>query len=283
MNNKELLKIMGKMRDRMGIIVALLIISLTDVVGQVEAVGARSGSMGGVSAALEDIWAGLNNPAGLTGIKGFSAGTSLEQRYLMKELGNYAITVSIPAAKGTFGVSGLFSGYQSYQDQKVSLAYGMLFGKNVSAGASLVYIHQKAGNESEGLHQVSYNIGTIVNISEKVSMGFVTFNPFQLYYKSEEYATAPSVFTIGMAYRYTSFFTIHTEFEKNLDYPAQIKGGLEYSFKDVFTIRGGIRVFPASFSFGAAFRLKSILVEVASDYHQYLGFTPIIALQYGLH
>jgi len=273
---------MRKGERSVGVLVVIFLISIGDIFCQVGPVGARSGSLAGIRAGLEDIWAGLNNPAGLAKLSQFSLGTSLEQRFLMKELGYYAVTTSIPVRTGVMGVSGLFTGYQSYSAQTFSLAYGMPFGKNIMAGASLVYIFQKAGNESQGLHLVSYKIGTIVGLSDKISLALVTFNPFQLSYKSEEYVNAPSDFIIGLSYQYNSSLLIIAELEKNLDYPFQIKTGIEFSYNERFVLRGGIRGFPASYSFGAALRVKKIQIEMASCYHQYLGFTPLLTLQYDL-
>lgn len=272
--------VMGKRVLQLGIIMASIMISCLELNGQVGAVGARSVAMAGASTCLEDIWAGLNNPAGLAGIKNPAAGTSLEQRYMMKELGYYALASSIPAGKGVLGVSAIFTGFDLFIDQTVSLAYGMNFGTKVKAGAGLVYSFQRAGNESKGIHLVSYKIGTIVGLSGKAGLSFTALNPFQLSYKSNQYATVPSVFALGITYRYSSSFILCTEFEKNLDYPVQFKCGLEYSLKDSFKLRGGIRIYPAIYSFGVAFRMKKILIDLASVYYQYLGFTPIITLQY---
>jgi hypothetical protein len=249
---------------------------------QTTAVGARSVSLSGISAGLEDAWAIDNNPAGLARYGHFSLATSLEQRYLMKELGYYAIAVSFPTVKGCLGLSTLYSGYRSFIDQKVILAYARLFGERFLGGLSMVYIFQKAGDGSHAFHQVSYQLGTIIDLSDKVSLAFTAFNPFELYFKSKEYATLPAIFKLGMSFHYSPVLFIHTECEKDLDLPPGLKIGMEYLFREIFVIRGGIRIFPTSCSFGAALRHQKFLFEFASGYHQYLGFTPQVSFQYDI-
>ncbi|MCK9399917.1 MAG: hypothetical protein M0Q51_07995 [Bacteroidales bacterium] len=249
---------------------------------QTTAAGARSASLAGVSAGLEDAWAVANNPAGLARYNHISLATNAEQRYLMKELGYYAIAASIPAGKGCLGIFTIFSGYQAFIDQKVSLGYGRQFGEHVLTGISLVYVFQKAGGEAPPLHQVSYELGTIIVLSKKVNLAFATFNPFQLYYKSKDNATLPAILKLGMSFQYSPALFIHAECEKDLDLSPCLKIGMEYIFRDIFFIRGGIRIFPASYSFGTGLRHNRLLFEFSSAYHQYLGFTPQISLQYDI-
>jgi len=254
-----------------------------DVKCQTTAVGARSVSMAGISAGLEDVWASANNPAGLARYRHVSLATSLEQRYLMKELGYYALAASIPAGSGCLGISTMFSGYRSFIDQKVNFSYGRLFGEHFLAGISLEYIFQTTGSsEARPVHQVTYAIGTIVVLSDKVNLAFTTFNPFQLYYRSQDYATLPAIFKLGISLQYSPSLVFLTECEKDLDLPPHLKIGIEYSIRETFYIRGGIRMFPASWSFGAAARHQRFLFEFSSSYHQYLGFTPQVSLQFDL-
>jgi len=158
----------------------------------------------------------------------------------------------------------------------------MLFGEHFLGGLSLVYILQKAGDGSRALHQVSYQLGTIINLSDKVSLAFTAFNPFELYYKSKDYATLPAIFKLGLSFCYSPVLNIHTECEKDLDLPPGLTIGMEYFFREIFVIRGGIRIFPASCSFGAAMRHHKFLFEFSSGYHQYLGFTPQVSFQYDI-
>jgi len=247
---------------------------------QTTAVGARSVSLSGVSVCLEDVWATANNPAGLGRYRHISLASSLEQRYLLKELGYYGVVLSMPTANGSFGLFSRFFGYEKFIDQEVNLAYGRLFGESFLCGLSLVYIIQKAADGSKALHQLSYQLGTIVDLSDKVKLGFTAFNPLQLYFKSAYYVTLPTILKLGMTFQYAPSLIFYVETEKDLDFSPILKLGMEYLFREVFVIRGGIKMFPAAGSFGVSFRHQSMLYEISTTYHQYLGFTPQLSLQY---
>lgn len=263
-------------------VLLLMLIMVVNANCQTTAVGARSGSLAGISSVGEDAWAVANNPAGLGGYNHLSLATSAEQRFLVKELGYYAIAAIVPSGKGCLGLFGIFSGYKSFKDQKLGLSYGRKFGDRVLCGTSLVYIYQKGGDDALPIHQVSYELGTILSLSKKVKLAFAAFNPFQLYYKNKPYASLPSIFKLGLSVEYAPSLSIYAECEKDLDFSPLFKIGTEYIFRDIFFIRGGIKLFPSSYSFGAGFRYESLLMEFSSAYHQYLGFTPLISLQYDL-
>jgi hypothetical protein len=263
-----------------GLVCVMVLVPSLQSTCQTTAIGSRSASLAGISAGLEDVWAVANNPAGLAGYNHISLATSLEQRFLMKELGYYALAASIPAGKGCLGIFTMFSGYQSFIDQNVSLGYGRKFGEYVLSGISLVYVYQKAGGEVSPVHQVSYELGAIIVLSKKVSLSFATFNPFQLYFKSQDYATLPAIFKLGLSLKYSPALSIYTECEKDMEFSPCLKIGMEYIYRETFFIRGGIKIFPASYAFGTGLRHNRFLFEFSSSYHQYLGFTPQVSLQY---
>lgn len=264
------------------LICGMMLIVLPSVKCQTTAVGARSASMAGASVLLEDAWGVNNNPAGLARYRNISMATSLEQRFLMKELGYYGLVTTLPVRSGCFGFCALYSGYSSFIDQKIMTGYGRPFGKRILAGVSLLYVYQHATGESHAVHQVSYEFGTIVLLSDRASLAITSFNPFRFYYKSDEYATLPSIFKLGFSYRYNSSLLILTELEKDLDFPPDLIIALEYNQGEKIFIRAGIRGMPMVYSFGAAFRHKKYMLEFASYYHHYLGFTPQITFQYDL-
>lgn len=271
---------MSKRLILFGLLSLVLLFSSIEAGSQVTPAGARSVSIGGISSGLEDSWAILNNPAGLARFEHISLATSLEQRFLMKETGQYALAGSLPAGKGCLGIASVFSGYREFVDQKIIMGYGKLFGHNFLTGVSMCYAYQKAGDFAQPYHQLSYEIGTIILLSEKTRVSFAAFNPFQLYFKNENYATLPSIFKIGFSYRYSETFLIHSEIEKSLDYAAIYKLGFEYMPGEIFALRAGISGFPATCSFGAGMHHKCFLLEFASCYHLYLGFSPIMTFQY---
>ena len=105
------------------------------------------------------------------------------------------------------------------------------------------------------IHQVSYELGTIIYLSKKVKLAFASFNPFQLYYKSQSYADLPSIFKLGLSFEYSPSLFIYTECEKDLDFSPLFKIGTEYIYREIFFIRGGIRIIPCFLFFWCRFYL----------------------------
>jgi hypothetical protein len=248
-------------------------------VSQVTALGAESTSMSGISAGLQNVWSSANNPAGLARCDQLTLATSLEQRYIIKELGYYGVAVSLPVQKSCFGLTVVYTGFKQLSDQRIFLSYGRSFGEHVQGGVGLVYIFQHAGNENK-LHMVSYQFGTIVDLSDKINLAFSSLNPFQFYFSNKSYSTLSSVYRLGLVYHYSPSLKILAELEKDLDYAPVLKIGMNYIMKDIFAIRFGFKMFPVSWSFGAALHYHKVLVEIASTYHLYLGFTPHLSFQF---
>jgi hypothetical protein len=250
------------------------------VSGQVPAVGAESVSLAGVSAVLENTWSVVNNPAGLGRPERPAIAMGTEEKFMMKELGQYSLAAAIPVKAGGFGLSAIFSGYSLSLNQELRLGYGRFFGRHLLAGTSLVYGFRKAGYEGSPVHTLSFSIGTIVILNDKVVMGFSTYNPIQYYYRNRQYSSLPSAYKIGFLYRYNASLKIHGEIDKELDLPVAVKAGAEYAFGEMFMLRAGMGGLPVSYSFGAAARHRHLLFEVAASSHQYLGFSPCINIRY---
>jgi len=266
---------------RMGfVMVYICLLRVLSVSGQVPAVGAESVSMAGVSAVLENTWSVVNNPAGLGRLEQPSIAMGTEEKFLMKELGQYSLAAVIPVKAGGLGLSAIFSGYSLSLDQELRLGYGRTFGRNLLAGTSLVYAFRKAGNEGSPMHTLCFSVGTIVLLNDKVVLGFSTYNPFQYYYRSRQYYTLPSAYKIGFVYRYNASFKILAEADKELDLPVYVKAGAEYAFGEIFILRAGMGGLPVSYAFGAAAMHRQLFFEIAASSHQYLGFSPCVSMRY---
>ncbi len=275
-------EIMSTRKNLQGWALFITLIPILDTSGQPTTAGARSASLAGITTSITDVWSVVNNPSELAGYRQFSAATSADKRFLLSGLGIYSVATAMNLKNGTAGLCAIFSGYESFIDQRIYLSYGMNFGENVSAGVSMIYVFQHAGENSLALHQLSYQLGAGIRLSEKFKLAFVAFNPFQLYYKSRDFAELATVYRLGMEYRYSSSLVILTEIEKDLAYKPVIKLGTEYSFREYFFIRGGMQMLPFSWSFGAGIAKGRLVIDLASYYHSYLGFSPVLSLQYNL-
>lgn len=248
--------------------------------GQDLPVGAQSAGMAGITVMVDGIWSVMNNPAGLAGLDRPAAGTGAEQRYVLKETGVYALGAAMPVLGGGLGLGLTFEGYHLYRSQRLALAFGRHFGPGLAAGISLSYYHARPGNDYPATHRVGYAAGIVVKLSARIEAGFFAMNPFRFYYRSAPYVTLPSVIRAGLLYHYSSNLRLHAELEKDSELPPSFRAGCELAFRERFFIRSGFRLMPVEYAFGAGFRNRGLMIDISSAYHQYLGFTPGITIQY---
>ncbi len=247
------------------------------------AIGARSAGLAGISGLSGDIWALAGNPAQLAYVPVIMFATSLENRYLLKETGRYALGAALPAGGGAIGGGALFSGYHHFREYSVMLAFGRSFGERFAAGVGLIYRMQKQGQERPPLHLAGFYAGTAVALTNGVTLDFSVHNPFGFYIRSEPYASLPGSIRVGIAYRYSPELLMAAELYKSTESPPVFRAGAELTFRDRFFLRGGISLLPAEYALGAGFRHRSLRIELSSAYHHYLGYMPAISIQYDLN
>ncbi|HOH84903.1 MAG TPA: hypothetical protein PLI16_09860, partial [Bacteroidales bacterium] len=122
--------------------------------------GSRSGAMGHASVTFTDFWSVQNNQAGMAYYDKIAAGIYYENRFITKELGLKCFSLVVPVNKaGVFGVNVSSLGYRLYNESKIGLAYGMSFGKNISAGVQLDYIYTHIGENYGNKGAVTFEAG----------------------------------------------------------------------------------------------------------------------------
>ena len=85
---------------------------------------------------------------------------------------------------------------------------------------------------------------------------------------------------LGMAYTFSEKVFVTFEAEKDIDFKAVFKAGMEYKANDKIYLRAGIGTNPNLATFGVGVYHKGLKFDIASSYHQVLGFTPEISLVY---
>ena len=71
--------------------------------------------------------------------------------------------------------------------------------------------------------------------------------------------------------------------DKDIDFDARFRSGLEYKVSEIFQLRVGIATNPTQLGVGFGLTMKNgLALDVASGYNQILGFMPGIGLKYSL-
>lgn len=238
--------------------------------------GARGAAMGNTGITFTDINSIFSNQAGLTELQGVAAVVSGEQRFLLAEVNALSAGVAYGKGLGAFGLSVGYYGFSEYNEQKIGLTYARKLFDKLSVGVQFDYLNTSiAEYGNKGV--VTFEIGLQSKLSNKIHIAAHVFSPATIALTEDD--VLPTIFKLGGAYLPSEKITFLLEVEKDLDYPIQVKSGLEYKVVEALALRVGVATNPSLMSFGVGYRLKSgLAIDVGARVHQVLGVMPAVGL-----
>ena len=242
--------------------------------------GGRSAGMGHASVTLSDVWSSHHNQAGLGWLTKVEAGVFAQNRFLVKEMNYMGFAYAHPVKSGAFALSFTNFGYTQYGESKLGLAYGMKFSERITGGVQINYHNTRIGNNYGSASVLSTEMGLQAKLTSKLELGLHLFNPTQAKLNDFNDERMPTIMRLGMAYTFSNKVFITLEAEKDVDFPANFKAGIEYKANDKIYLRGGIGASPTAATFGVGVYHKGLKFDLASSYHQVLGFIPEVSLTY---
>jgi hypothetical protein len=228
---------------------------------------------------LSDQWSGLENPAGLAGLRKTAAGVCYSSYYMVSQVGTGAASFALTSRTGNFGVHLMSFGYSSFRQKLASLCYGRNLGKKLRAGVGIHYlrINQAAGYGN--LYAVIPSLGLQVIPVEGVIFGIHIYNPAGQEYSPAGYLEIPAGWQAGTGISFGKEVLLCIETEKNRHDPIRCYGGFEVSIFEKISIRVGLSSgIQNEISFGIGFHNQSLQVDMAATRHPALGFSPAVGL-----
>ena len=245
--------------------------------------GSRFAAMAMASVMIPDIWSVSHNQAGLAYLKEINFSVHHENKFVVPQYGLNALAFSIPTKPGSFGGSFYYFGYSKYHEIKTGLAYSKLFGEKFSAGVQInyhsVYISEHYGRSSA----LSVEGGIMAQPIENLFIGAHIFNPSRSKYNTpdgEEFL--PVTFRLGIGYYLIDRIWIGLETQKETNFNAVWKIGLEIEAINHLFLRGGLGTDPILNTFGIGYEILGLRGDLAFSFHPQLGFTPHFTLTYSL-
>jgi len=232
--------------------------------------GARAAGMGYASSGLADEWALFNN-VGVIGSQDFlSAAVAYEIRAQLTNANRMAFAFNSPIRWGVASLGAFRFGDDLYSEQIISAGFGNKFGI-ASLGAKANFIQYRAEGFGTN-HAFSLDFGGIAQLTDKLSIGAYITNLNQASmsndYQSER---LPTKLTAGLTFKPLENILITTELDKDLDYAATWRTGLEYSFKEKFFFRTGFNLNPQTGFFGIGMRKKKLHADYAIQFNSITG------------
>lgn len=239
--------------------------------------GARGIGMGNASLTYQDIHSVFNNQAGLAHLKGFSATTFVENRFLLEELQLVSIGIATPTNSGTVGLMVQYFGFDQYNEQKIGLNYSRVLFDKLAIGAQFDVLNTNIAEYGNNT-AMTFEVGLQYEIFKNITAGVHIYNPIRAAITPDD--KLPSILQIGLTYSPANYFMLSASIEKDTDLPYNFRAGLEYFLLDKIYFRAGVNTNPSRLSFGLGYALNRIQLNAAASYHEILGFSPSFGVSF---
>lgn len=239
--------------------------------------GGRTLGMGNTGVVNRDLSSVYSNQAGLAYLTEMQAGVFGSRRFSIADINSVGAAFAYPTNSGTFGIDVNYYGFEGFNEQSVGLNYGRkLFDKLAIGGKILV--NTTSIPEYGNAATFTFALGFYSRVFDKVHLAGHVFNPIRAEVTINE--TLPTNLRIGLTYFPSKKTTLNLEAEQDLERETRVKAGVEYQMIEQLYLRFGVQTEPVQVSFGVGFALEQLKIDVASQYHQVLGFTPGISVFY---
>lgn len=239
-------------------------------------VGARANGMGYASASLSDVWGTFNNPASQAKLERAAFGFTYDYHPTPSGSNRTAAVISVPLPIGVITGGTYRFGDDLYNEHIISGGFASKFGL-ASLGVQINYVQYSAtGFGTKGV--ASINLGGIAELTPQLSIGAYIINLNQPKISGEE--KLPTKLVAGLGFKPIEKVFIAAELEKDLDFEATWKMGIEYAFHKKFSARTGYNLHPNIGFFGLGFKTRKFTIDYALQYNVLLGLSHQASIGY---
>ncbi|MBP7558506.1 MAG: hypothetical protein KA821_19675 [Chitinophagaceae bacterium] len=198
-----------------------------------------------------------------------------EQRYMLPGLYRFQAGVAVPSSVGGWGFMADHERLDRYSRLSAGLAYARVLYGGLQLGGVFNYTTiSYAGISRAGA--VSMGMGMLFRFSDHVRMGFHFQNAAGLRFSAGSGQVASTVYAAGLGWDISSLLSISVELVKQEYGPVQFNAGLVYRPVQRVQVRLGVTDGINNFFAGAGMSLKTIRIELVSNFHPYLGSSPAL-------
>jgi hypothetical protein len=258
-------------------VLALMAAEIANAQSASTLIGARAAGLGYATAVTQDEWSLYNNVAGLAHENQLNTSFAYEVRPALIGANRMAASISTPSQIGTLAVGIFRFGDDVYSEHQVSVAAANQIG-NTSLGAKINYNQYRAegfGNTTA----LSFDFGGITKITSQLSIGAYITNLTQSKLLGTE-ERLPTKLIVGVGFRPSDKLFVATELEKDLNYQATWKSGLEYSIYQKVFFRTGFNLNPNTAYFGLGAQKKNLKFDFAIRFNQLTGAAHQVSATY---
>ncbi len=263
------------------IYLSLLILGAFPVAGQDFAapVGARAAGMSSAAVSLTDVWSITNNIAGIAKLEKPVIGAIAETRFGLQAFTTVGLAGIYPVkGAGVIGTEISRFGDKIYNEQQIGVGYAHKIGPvQLGLKANFLQLHI---NELGSKRTVAFSFGGQSEIIPKLTFGAHIYNLNQATIADYAEERLPTIMKAGLGYQLTEKLLLCLETEKNINLPADIKGGIEYNLVPKLALRTGFSTATQSVSGGVGFTAKALQIDFGLGSYSTLGLRNQLSVSY---
>lgn len=244
-------------------------------------IGARAIGMGNASVTLRDSWSMFNNIGGLAGVKQKEVGVFVGNKFNNKSFKTIAAGFAAPLRdnkNGVIAVNVQRFGDDLLSQSRAGIGYGHQIA-GVSLGIQVDYLQTSVSEiGSKGVFGIQF--GGVAEITPELLVGAHIFNVTQAKIADYQNERLPTIMKAGLSYRPTKTLIINVETEKDIDYKARVKAGVEYEIVKKVYLRTGINTNNFSNFFGIGVKQSLFDFDYAATTHTKLGWSHAFSVSY---
>lgn len=261
--------------------IVLVLLFVTGLAHAQEVKGPVSRGLGGTGLTLSNPWSVFNNQASLAETEHFGIGLSGARIYNIELLSQTAIGMAIPVKDaGTIGLS--YTNIRVpdlYSQSEIGLSLARSFGEVFSMGLELNTKNiniQNYGNR----WLLNPELGILLRPEKKLALAAHISNPFGAFVNRDINERFPTIMRFGGSYAITDELSMLAEVSSYSTQQSKFHGGLLYELNEKITLSTGFQTRDFSSSFALQLALNKVRIHLAFSYHQKLGSSPEMGLQY---
>ena len=243
--------------------------------------GPRYQALADASVGLSGCWSVFGNQAGLAVIDRPEIAGSFQDRFLVSELSTRSGLFVFPVQSSVCAISIYQFGKNPFRQEKFGFAYARQLFPQLNFGVQFNYFQMFLSEDNRSVGTSGLELGFQYLFVKKLVLGFHVLNPYKTGIRTLSGTFLyPSRINFGVLYHLSDVFSIATELDNEFNRQFIVKTGLEYIILENLFLRTGISGKPYQLSAGIGFKVKELIMDLATTYNQYLGNSPSISFQY---
>jgi hypothetical protein len=241
-------------------------------------VGARYPTLGAYSTQVVDVFSTRNNVAAMASLKQSAAGAYGERRYMLDDLNLFAASGALLTRSGNFGLHAGYAGGNGLSQTQFTLNYGRKINRLVDVGAGFHYLQLTQPSFYGNAAAITASFGVMLHLTDKVHTGFSAYNPLRSAWSGDKDARLPARYGFGFGFDASDKLFLGAVLIMEESQPVDVQLGLQYAIIPQLFFRGGFATQNSSYYVGLGWQLSGFRVDIATSYHQQLGFSPGVLL-----